>query len=232
MTLSKPPKSRDFAILGRLVSLQVGMPQHLGNADATDQDDQPWYSGFIKLPVDRPLMARRTNLDGDGQADLKVHGGPDKAILAYSADHYPSWQTVLQREFPYGAFGENLSIAGASEADYCIGDVLELGQARLQVSQPRQPCWKLARRWGVDQLSAAVIKSGRSGWYLRVLAEGMVETGQSLRLLERPCPEFPVAWVNQLRYRQRTDQAAVERLATCELLSQTWRAHFADRLRK
>ena len=216
-----------------LISIQVGLPQDCGRADAADPLDRPWRSGIWKLPVPGPVFVGRINLAGDAQADLKVHGGPDKAVLAYSADHYAGWQCELElTEMPYGSFGENFSLSGIAEAEVCIGDTYALGGVRVQVSQPRQPCWKLGRRWKRPDLPERVIASGRSGWYLRVIAEGHVDRGQTLELLERPFPQWSVARVAEIRYRGQHDLESTEALAACPLLSETWRAHFAARRAK
>ena len=121
-----------------LVSIQVGLPRAYGMADADDPMDQPWQTGFFKLPVDGPRWLGRTNLAGDGQADLVNHGGPDKAVLSYAASHYPAWREQLEKpDLPYGAFGENFTIEGLAEETVCIGDRYALGQAIVEVSQPR-----------------------------------------------------------------------------------------------
>src|ERR1700685_2866964 len=131
-----------------LSSIQIGKPASYGYADAVDSHDKLWTTGFFKTPVEGPVFAGMTNLDGDGQADLVNHGGVDKAVLAYSADHYPNWRRAVgMADMPHGAFDENLAIAGLGEESVCIGDVFGIGAVRFEVSQPRQPCWKLARRW-------------------------------------------------------------------------------------
>ena len=221
----------------QLVSIQVGLPQTLGTAAAPDPMDRPWVTGFFKTPIQGDLWLGRTNLAGDGQADLKNHGGVDKAVLAYSADHYNYWRHHLNRpDLPYGAFGENFTIAGQTEATVCIGDIYAIGDARVQVSQPRQPCWKLARRWRVEDLALQVKANGLSGWYLRVLQEGLVKPGAEVRLCvgagspqeSRPWPQWTVARANHLMHHQPQDPAAAE-LAQCPLLSQNWRAKLAAR---
>src|SRR5262245_26402280 len=162
-----------------------------------------------------------TNLVGDGQADLVNHGGPDKAVLAYSADHYPAWRAELcLAEMTFGAFGENLTLANLTEADVCIGDVWRVGEVLLAVSQPRQPCWKLARRWKVKDLPARVVESGRSGWYFRVVREGDLEAGCAVELVERPSPTWTVARANRVMYQDRHESTV---LAAVSGLSQSWR---------
>jgi MOSC domain-containing protein YiiM len=130
-----------------LYSVQIGTPKNYGFEDAVDAHDKPWTTGFFKAPIEDPVFVGTTNLVGDGQADLKNHGGIDKAVLAYSADHYPKWRDELRMpDMPCGAFGENLTIVGLSEESVHIGDIFRIGTATFEVSQPRQPCWKLARR--------------------------------------------------------------------------------------
>ena len=157
-----------------LVSIQVGLPRFYGRPGADDPMDRPWETGFFKQPVDGPRWLGRTNLAGDGQADLVNHGGPDKAVLCYAASHYPGWRGELDRpELPHGAFGENFTIEGLTEETVCVGDTYRLGGAIVQVSQPRQPCWKLAWRWRLKELTALVERSGRTGWARRVAQRGM-----------------------------------------------------------
>jgi MOSC domain-containing protein YiiM len=197
----------------RVLSVQVGLPRTLGRDDAEDPMDRMWTTGYFKAPVTGPVWVGRTNLVGDGQADLVHHGGPDKAVLAYGAAHYPVWQEELAGDvaglgmsaLPFGGFGENLTVEPWTEADVCIGDVHALGEALLQVAQPRGPCWKIARRWRVKDLPVRVQRTGRTGWYYRVLREGSIEAGQALRLVERPHPEWTVAEVNVVRYERKAD---------------------------
>lgn len=207
-----------------LRSIQVGLPRTYGVEGATNPLERPWHSGIDKTPVTGPIWLGSTNLTGDGQADLHHHGGPHKAVCVYAAEHYPFWQRVLQRtDFGAGAFGENFTIAGATEADVCIGDTYRIGSAVMQVSQPRQPCWKLARRWGIKDLAAQVQQTGYTGWYLRVLAEGLVAAGMTATLLERPYPQWTIERANEIMHRRRHDTAATAALAGCPLLSPNWR---------
>lgn len=147
-----------------LYSIQAAMPKSYGSEDSADSHDKAWTTGFFKKPIDGPVFVGRTNLAGDGQADLKNHGGVDKAVLAYSADHYPKWRPELGLpDMPCGAFGENLTIAGLNERLVCIGDTFQIGRVTFGVSQPRQPCWKLGRRWRMHELVRLVIGNGRTG---------------------------------------------------------------------
>src|SRR5262249_2606205 len=154
-------------------------PRTYGKADAEDPLDREWTSGIFKAGVAGPVRLSALGLEGDGQADLRFHGGPDKAVNAYALAHYPGWEAEWQvSPLAPGAFGENLTIDGQTEESVSIGDVFQLGSAKLQVSQPRFPCWKLERKWRRPGLAARVVETGRTGWYFRVLETGAVEGGQ------------------------------------------------------
>ncbi|HRK32198.1 MAG TPA: MOSC domain-containing protein [Tepidisphaeraceae bacterium] len=216
----------------RLLTIQIGQPRTIVDEHGKSEEDRVWFSGFYKSPVTRPVRVGATGLAGDGQADSKHHGGADKAVLAYSFDHYPHWRASLGIDsFDPGAFGENLTVAGTNEDDVCVGDVWQIGEVRLQVSQPRQPCWKLARRWGRKDLPAQVIANGQSGWYLRVLREGTIqatpEAPMTIERVERPCLDWTIARINRLLYHDRDNPADRRALAACALLSESMRADFA-----
>jgi len=216
-------------VIGRLRSIQVGMPR----AGRTDEEEpRPWTTGIYKASVAGPIPLGRINLRGDGQADLVHHGGPDKAVCAYSADHWPYWRRVLSTEtLTGGGFGENFTLEGLTEADLCIGDMVAVGSTLIQVSQPRQPCWKLARRWQILDLALQVEQTGFTGWYFRVLEEGRVEAGQILRLVERPCPEWTIAAANRVMHHDRDNLAEAERLGRCPYLSTSWQQTLQRRCR-
>jgi MOSC domain-containing protein YiiM len=218
-----------------LCSIQVGTPKSYGSGDAVDPHDKPWTTGFFKAPIAGPVFVGTTNLAGDGQADLKNHGGVDKAVLAYDADHYPKWRHELgMPDMPYGAFGENLSIVGWSEESLCIGDILRMGTVVFEVSQPRQPCWKLARRWRMHGLTGLVVRNGRSGWYLRVLEQGWIEAPTPVTLIERPNPAWSIARANEILHHRKTHLPLTLQLADVPRLADSWVEELrerADRLR-
>ena len=211
-----------------LVSIQVGKPQT--HAAETKKE---WESGIFKSTVNGPIWLGQLNLVGDGQQDLSVHGGPFRAVLAYSADYYPTWRETLGiPNFGYGAFGENFTISGLNETQVCLGDIYQIGEAMVQASQPRQPCWKLARRWGQKKLTALVEQSNRGGWYFRVLTEGHVDAGQPVVLQQRTMSAYPMARVNALIKEWEEPGeigAAYAELAAAEALTPSWRAYFAER---
>jgi MOSC domain-containing protein YiiM len=186
--------------LARLVGVQVGLPTNHGQQDATDPLDRPWRTGFYKSPVSGPVWLAKTNLVGDGQSNLKVHGGPDMAVLAYAASHYLLWRAELELpDLPYGAFAENFTITAQDETTVCIGDVYAIGTAQVEVSKPRQPCSNITRRWKLRGLTEQVGVTGRTGWYLRVLQEGEVAAGEPVVLLQRPSPELTIERVARSR---------------------------------
>ncbi len=210
----------------QIVSITVGMPQ-------TMDLEKPWTSGFIKAPVAGPLWLSSTGLAGDGQADTEHHGGPHKAVCAYPAAHYAYWHRALERtNFPWGSFGENFTVAELTETDVCIGDVWALGDALVQVSQPRQPCWKLARRWQIKDLALQVQQTGYTGWYFRVLREAHVEPGMTMTLAERSEPNWTLAAANHVMHHDQHNRDAAAALAAVPTLSPSWKLTLTNRAEK
>lgn len=217
----------------QLVSIQIAQPQTYGSDGAADEHDRRWTTAFFKQPIKGSVHVMSLGVVGDGQADLRFHGGPDKAVLAYSADHFPSWkQDVPHIDWSGGAFGENLTIAGLTEDTVCIGDVYQLGGVRFEVSQPRQPCWKLSRRWRIADLARQVMHNGRSGWYFRVLEPGEIKAGQTVDLLMRPHPTWTITRAQQLMYFEKEDLAAAAELAVIPQLATSWREVFEERIQR
>lgn len=165
--------------LVQLLSVNVCLPK------SAEIDGHTIWTGIFKQPVDGPVMARFRNLDGDGQGNLSVHGGPDKAVYAYTQENVDFWREHLGREtLRPGLFGENLTVQGLREVDILIGDELEIRSARFLVTQPRIPCSKLSAAVGVPEFHKRFLESGRTGFYLRVLQEGVVKAGDSIRRIE------------------------------------------------
>ena len=216
-----------------IISLQAARPAtylHEGHADG---NSSTWTTAFFKTLVAGPVRVNSVGLDGDDQADQENHGGPDKAVLAYSADHYPYWRAHLGLpEMPHGGFGENLTIAGIDETTVCIGDTWRAGEVMFQVTQPRQPCWKMSRRWQIADLARQVIANGKSGWYLRVLTVGEVSPGTSFELVARPHPNWTVARASEFFHHRRDDLAAAAELAALPELSAAWQASLEGRITK
>lgn len=193
-------------------------------------------SAIHKQATSIPLWCGANGLAGDEQCDRRHHGGPDRALHYYPADHYPwwySWQTALGLAAPRtpwqpAAFGENLSGIGLTEAQACIGDVYRLGEALIQISQPRSPCFKLNQRFGYGQMSQVMQLSGRCGWLLRVLEEGMVMPQERLELVDRPYPELTVKRTADILFNQLRNEADLLLLLENPALSPNWRKHAAD----
>ena len=191
-------------------------------------------SAIDKRAVEGPVRIGPEGLAGDEQGDRRVHGGPDKAIHHYPRDHYASWQgevgahALLQAA---GAFGENISTAGITEADVCLGDRLRLGSALVEVSQARQPCWKLSDRFGIADMARRVQDSGRSGWYYRVLETGTVQAGDTLVLVDRPHPDWPLPRLSELLYRRTLDRDELQGALALPLVP-SWRKLFERRLQQ
>lgn len=191
-------------------------------------------SAIDKRAVEGPVRIGPEGLAGDEQGDRRVHGGPDKAIHHYPRDHYASWQgevgahALLQAA---GAFGENISTAGITEADICLGDRLRLGSALVEVSQARQPCWKLSDRFGIADMARRVQDSGRSGWYYRVLETGTVQAGDTLVLVDRPHPHWPLPRLSELLYRRTLDRDELHGALALPLVP-SWRKLFERRLQQ
>lgn len=207
--------------LAPLHSLQVGQPQTLGTPEAVNVLERPWTSAIHKRPVNHALWLDWEGLTGDAVADTKIHGGREKALLAYHLGHYAYWQKVLNVPIGPGGFGENLTVSDHHEGTVCLGDQYQLGSAHIEVSQPRQPCWKLARRWQVKDLALQVQETGYTGWYFRVLVPGEVAPGQALILQARPHPEWTIARANQLMHRY-SNASELRALAACPALTPGW----------
>lgn len=209
---------------GMLLSLNVGTPSTLSYRG------QEVPSSFVKTAVSSPVWLNRDGLSGDEQADLKNHGGPDKAVCVYPQEHYGCWTSRLNRALPVAAFGENFTTTGLLEEAVCIGDIFEVGGATLQVSQPRQPCFKLAARHDEPKLALWVQETGLTGFYFRCLNAGWVSVGEPLRLVHRHPQEITVAEANRLMHHDKDDGEGLERLLAVAELSLSWRRTFEQRL--
>lgn len=208
----------------RVISLNLGQPETLVYFG------QETLTGGQKIPVAAALLGR-TGFEGDGQADLKNHGGPSKAACVYSFDHYPYWEQMLGETLSPGAFSENLTIAGLHEAEVGIGDVFRIGSATVQISQPRQPCSKLAGKRGRKDLPDLIHANNLSGFYFRVLEEGLVHSGDTVELVTRDPLGITVEFANQVMYRHRPDLESLHRVLAVEALSAEWRRSLSRRLK-
>ncbi|HEV2846648.1 MAG TPA: MOSC domain-containing protein [Thermoanaerobaculia bacterium] len=211
----------------KIVSVNVGLPRPV------TWRGRRIMTGIFKEPVEGRIQVRKLNLDGDGQADLSVHGGVDKAVYAYPSEHYPFWERELELEnLPWGSFGENLTAEGWWEDEVHIGDRFRIGTAELVVTQPRMPCFKLAMKFDRDDIVAAFLEAGRPGFYLAVLHEGEIGAGDAMERIHED--ENGVSVVDIVRlYLDRhgeSDRDLVERAARVEALPESWRGHLRKRL--
>lgn len=217
-----PPISAETELSGAVIGLFAGKPQTLWPGKPP--------SAIAKTAVEGPVEIDADGFTQDEQADLKVHGGPEKAIHHYPAEHMAFWRAQFPDHagvFKPGCFGENVSTTALTEHNLCIGDVLILGSATVQITQGRQPCWKLSAHIGLKEMVARFQKTGRTGWYYRVLENGSVVTGDTMRLIDRPHPDWSVHRVTQARFDSRLDPAIARELSDLDALSENWRAAFA-----
>jgi MOSC domain-containing protein YiiM len=214
----------------RLLSLNLGHPEVLPDPFAREGGEPTHRTAIRKRPAIGPVALGRLGLEGDEVADHKHHGGPHQAVLAYAAGHYDAWRAELG-DHPAllpGGFGENLTVEGTDESEACLGDVWGMGDAKLEVSLPRMPCETLARHFAIRDFVRRVARSGRTGWYLRVLREGAVQAGAPVTLLERPHPEWTVAQASQLMLDARAPEELRLGLSRCPALPEKWRLRLAS----
>lgn len=189
-------------------------------------------SGIDKHPVSGRARLGREGLAGDAQGDRKHHGGPEKALHHYALDHYAYWRSAIgERELlgRPGAFGENLATTGLVEAGIAVGDIFRLGSALIQVSQGRQPCWKLNQRFGVPDMALRLQSTGRTGWYYRVIEEGDVAAGDGLVLVDRLSPEWTIDRLWRALYVDMLNMSELADMSRLEHLADGWRRHAAKR---
>jgi len=207
----------------KLISVQVGLPREIvykGGAITT---------GIFKTPVAGRLRARRLNLDGDRQADLTVHGGAEKAVYVYPAEHYPYWRDELPDiELPWGMFGENFTSEGLLEDQVNIGDRYLIGSSVFQVTQPRMPCYKLAAKFRRDDILKRFLKSLRTGFYFSVIEEGEVGANDAIELVSRDRAGITVTEITKLYISKGKDQGMLRRAAALEALPASWRDYFRE----
>ena len=213
-----------------VLSVNTGLPREVA-----------WHgrsvtTGIFKEPVSGRMALRKLNLDGDGQADLSVHGGEYKAVYCYPVAHYDYWKRELApRELPTGIFGENFTIEGMLEESVHLGDRFSVGSAEVVVTQPRLPCYKLGVRFGADDMVKRFFLSGRTGFYLAVASEGEVGAGDEMRVISREQNGVPVSEITRLYAAKRysdADVAGVKRALRVAALPESWKEYFRQRLER
>ncbi len=209
----------------KLISVNVGMPREVSWRGKTV------LTGIFKSPIAGPVTVQALNLDGDGQADLSVHGGYSKAVYLYPAEHYEFWRRELpDLDLTWGNFGENFTTQGLLEDNVYIGDTLRIGSALVRVTEPRMPCYKLGIRFGRSDIVKRFLQSRRTGFYFAVLEEGTVQAGDSFNTVERDPNGISVADITRLYAFDKDDWDTMSRVVKLEALSSSWRDYFRQRL--
>jgi MOSC domain-containing protein YiiM len=207
-----------------LISIQVGRPQQVS------WRRRRFLTGMQKAPVQGAVAVRRLNLEGDEQADLTVHGGPDKAVYLYPSEHYEFWRAKLEpAALTWGSFGENLTTVGLDEREIAVGDQLRIGSALFAVRQPRTPCHKLAYKFDRPDIIKAFWKAGRSGFYLSVLEEGVIRAGDDILIHPTAHPRITIAQLTALLREATVDLDLVRRAIECETLPEPWKISLRER---
>ena len=212
----------------KLISLNVGLPREVIS------QGKPVTTGIFKDPIAGPVMARTLNIDGDQQADLSVHGGVDKAIYAYPAEHYDYWRSELPGvDLPWGVFGENFTIEGELREDSAyIGDRYRIGEAEVIITQPRLPCYKLGIRFGRADMIKKFLASRRTGFYFAVKREGIVKAGDSVEFIGRDQQEISVADITRVYAFERDDLETIQRAMTVDALPESWKGYFEHQIQR
>ena len=209
----------------KIISLNVGLPR------LVLRNGEPVSTGIFKEPVAGRVMMRTVNLDGDGQADLSVHGGRDKAVYVYPSEHYDFWKRELpEMELSWGMFGENLTTTGLLETEINIGDKLRIGSAEVMVTQPRMPCYKLGIRFGRNDIIKRFLASERSGFYLAVLKEGEVGSGDDFELIGKDGNNVRVVDITRLYASEKRSTDLLRGAIAVDALPDNWREYFRERL--
>ncbi len=211
----------------KLISVNVGLPRDV------EWNGQQISTAIFKEPVSGPTRLHPLNLEGDGQADPEVHGGARKVVYAYPSEHYAFWREELgEAELPWGAFGENFTTEGISEASVHVGDVLGLGTATLVVTEPRQACFKIGVRFGRVDVVKAFEEGLRTGFYLGVEQPGVVEAGDRFTIIREDPQGLAISDVVRAYTTGAGDVALLRRVIDNESLDERWRKHFRGELRK
>lgn len=213
----------------KIVSLNVGMPREV------EWHERLVTTGIFKEPVAGQMALRKLNLDGDGQADLTVHGGEHKAVYCYPVEHYAFWKKELGRDLAMGMFGENLTTEGLLENDVNLGDRFRVGSAEVVVTQPRLPCYKLGVRFGADDMVKRFLASRRTGFYLAVTREGQVGAGDEIELVERERRSVPVPAIVTLyvaKHYGAEELRLARRVMEVDAVPEDWKGYFRERIHR
>jgi len=209
--------------IAKIISVQIGKVVTSGDKDSKDFLKKEYTTASIKNPINKKVTVTKLSIVGDSVADTVHHGGVDKAVFANSINNYPTWKEFLNKdELPYGALGENLTFDTLDESTVWIGDIHKIGTVTMQVSQPRQPCWKLSRRWEHNDFMKEIYNSGKTGWYYRVLEEGHFEAGDSVELVSRLDDRLTIFEANETMRNPKEHPKRANYLLNLDILATAW----------
>ena len=204
---------------------------NIGSLNELNYNGKPEMTGLYKQPSIRPVFLTKTGFIGDQQADLKHHGGMDKAVCVYSVEHYTYWQTIFPKELPPAAFGENLTVQNMLETEIHLGDIFQIGEAVVQVTQPRQPCYKLIWRYHMKELPVYMQNRGYTGYYFRVLQEGQVALQDEIVCLVYDTHQISIQFANQIMHHDTKNMEGIKKILAVDALSDSWRTTLTKRLK-
>jgi MOSC domain-containing protein YiiM len=211
----------------RILSVNISLPKEI------DFEGQRLKTGIFKEPVEGRIRLKTLNLDGDRQADLTVHGGPDKAVYAYPMEHYEYWHGVYPDiAMPNGMFGENLTIEGLTESEVNIGDIFRIGSSTVIATQPRMPCYKLGVKFGRMDVIKKFLASGRSGIYFKVSKEGEVAAGDSIKQITKDPNRITISDIIRLYSIEREDLQTMRRAVKVDALPKGWKRYFLGQIKR
>jgi MOSC domain-containing protein YiiM len=211
----------------KILSVNVSFPKEV------DFEGQKVTTGIFKEPIEGRVELRTLNLDGDKQADLTVHGGPDKAVYAYPTEHFEFWRKVYPNiEMPNGMFGENFTTEGLMEAEVNVGDVFKIGSSKVIATQPRMPCYKLGVKFGRMDVLKKFLASDRSGIYFKVLEEGEVGAGDSIIQIKKDTNRVGISDIVRLYASDREDIKTMRHAVKVEALPEGWRHYFLEQIKR
>lgn len=210
----------------KILSVNVSFPKEI------DFEGQKVTTGIFKEPVEGRIMLRTLNLDGDKQADLTVHSGPDKAVYAYPIEHYEFWRKVFPNmDMPNGMFGENFTVEGLMENEVTIGDIFQIGSSKVIATQPRMPCYKLGIKFGRMDVLKKFLASGRSGIYFKVSKEGEVGAGDAIEHIGKDPNRITISDIVRLYASEKEDIETMRRAVKVEALPEGWKHYFLEQIK-
>lgn len=209
-----------------LVSLNISLPEKVD----LNSGSKKLLTAYFKKPIEGEIFLDELGFRGDGVGNTRIHGGKELAVCSYFVDHFPYWQAELEREMKPGDFGENLSLSGINEKQINIGDVFRLGEAEIEVSQPRQPCHKLNKVFDLQAMACKVKKTGYTGCYFRVKKTGWVKPDSAFKKIQEGLGEISIEMVNVLMFKEKKNPDLLKKVASLQALSIEWREKFQKRI--